>query len=154
MERSITKAMEGSSVSAMWRWAGCSIGTRRQVETAKLATVTTRGWHVRGCPGSRAQPISFPLFPRRLCLAPPHLSALSSPRLSLPRHPPDDCEVGAGGARKACKNCSCGRAEAEAEAEAGGGKAKLTADMLDNPTSACGNVSRGAGLAVLVGVRV
>ncbi|KAG2441280.1 hypothetical protein HYH02_010119 [Chlamydomonas schloesseri] len=58
---------------------------------------------------------------------------------------PDDCEVGAGGARKACKNCSCGRAEAEAEAEAGGGKAKvaLTADMLDNPTSACGNCYLG-----------
>ncbi|KAG2423853.1 hypothetical protein HXX76_015013 [Chlamydomonas incerta] len=56
---------------------------------------------------------------------------------------PDDCEVGPGGARKACKNCSCGRAEAEADAEAGGDKAKLTADMLDNPTSACGNCYLG-----------
>lgn len=49
----------------------------------------------------------------------------------------DDCEVGAGGARKACKNCSCGRAEAEAKGE----KVQLTQDMLDNPQSSCGNVS-------------
>lgn len=50
----------------------------------------------------------------------------------------DDCEVGAGGARKACKNCSCGRAEAEAKGE----KVQLTAEMLENPQSSCGNVSR------------
>lgn len=49
----------------------------------------------------------------------------------------DDCELGPGGARKACKNCSCGRAEAEAA----GVKVELTKDMLDNPQSACGNVS-------------
>lgn len=49
----------------------------------------------------------------------------------------DDCEVGAGGARKACKNCTCGRAEAEARGE----KVTLTQDMLDNPQSSCGNVS-------------
>eukprot|EP00878_Enallax_costatus_P005198 GHUV01005462.1.p1 GENE.GHUV01005462.1~~GHUV01005462.1.p1 ORF type:complete len:291 (+),score=77.83 GHUV01005462.1:83-874(+) len=51
----------------------------------------------------------------------------------------DDCEVGAGGARKACKNCSCGRAEAEAKGE----KVKLTQEMLDNPVSSCGNCSLG-----------
>jgi hypothetical protein len=50
----------------------------------------------------------------------------------------DDCEIGAGGARKACKNCSCGRAEAEAKGE----KVQLTAEMLENPQSSCGNVSR------------
>lgn len=49
----------------------------------------------------------------------------------------DDCEVGAGGARKACKNCSCGRAEAEAKGE----KVQLTKEMLENPQSSCGNVS-------------
>lgn len=49
----------------------------------------------------------------------------------------DDCEVGAGGARKACKNCSCGRAEAEAKGE----KVELTKEMLDNPQSSCGSVS-------------
>lgn len=52
----------------------------------------------------------------------------------------DDCEVGAGGARKACKNCSCGRAEAEAKGE----KVQLTKEMLDNPQSSCGNVSTQA----------
>lgn len=51
----------------------------------------------------------------------------------------DDCEVGAGGARKACKNCSCGRAEAEAKGE----KVQLTKEMLDNPQSSCGNCSLG-----------
>lgn len=46
-----------------------------------------------------------------------------------------DCEVGAG--KKACKNCTCGRADAEAAVQ----KVDLTADMLDNPQSACGSVS-------------
>lgn len=49
----------------------------------------------------------------------------------------DDCEVGAG--RKACKNCSCGRAEAEAAGE----KVVLTPEMLENPVSSCGNCSLG-----------
>jgi hypothetical protein len=53
----------------------------------------------------------------------------------------DDCEVGAGGARKACKNCSCGRAEAEAKGE----KVQLTKEMLENPQSSCGNVSVTGG---------
>jgi hypothetical protein len=51
----------------------------------------------------------------------------------------DDCEVGAGGARKACKNCSCGRAEAEAKGE----KVQLTKEMLENPQSSCGNCTLG-----------
>ncbi len=45
----------------------------------------------------------------------------------------DDCDVGKTG-KKACKNCSCGRAEMEEQG------VKVTADMLDNPQSACGNV--------------
>lgn len=49
----------------------------------------------------------------------------------------DDCEVGAG--RKACANCSCGRAEAEAA----GKPVQLTQEMLDNPQSSCGNCSLG-----------
>lgn len=50
----------------------------------------------------------------------------------------DDCEVGATG-RKACKDCTCGRAEAEAA----GVKVQLTDDMIQNPGvgSSCGNVS-------------
>jgi hypothetical protein len=55
----------------------------------------------------------------------------------VPAAKQDDCELGPGGARKACKNCSCGRAEAEAA----GVKVELTQEMLDNPQSACGNVS-------------
>lgn len=46
-----------------------------------------------------------------------------------------DCEVGAG--KKACKNCTCGRADAEAAVQ----KVDLTQDMLENPQSACGSVS-------------
>lgn len=50
----------------------------------------------------------------------------------------DDCEVGAGG-RKACKNCTCGRAEG-ALVE----KVELTADMLDNPQEGgCGSCALG-----------
>ncbi|GFR45584.1 hypothetical protein Agub_g6978 [Astrephomene gubernaculifera] len=51
---------------------------------------------------------------------------------------PDDCEVGASG-RKACKNCTCGRAEAEAAGEG----VKLTPEMLENPQSSCGNCYLG-----------
>lgn len=47
----------------------------------------------------------------------------------------DDCEVGAG--KKACKNCTCGRADAEAAVQ----KVDLSQDMIDNPQSACGSVS-------------
>ncbi len=50
-----------------------------------------------------------------------------------------DCDVGAG--KKACKNCSCGRAEQEAAQEAGGKAVTLTTEMLENPQSACGSVS-------------
>jgi hypothetical protein len=42
--------------------------------------------------------------------------------------------VGAAG-RKACANCTCGRAEGEDK------PAQLTREMLDNPTSGCGSVS-------------
>jgi hypothetical protein len=49
----------------------------------------------------------------------------------------DDCEVGKAG-RKACKDCTCGRAEAEAA----GIKVQLTQEMLQNPgAGSCGNVS-------------
>lgn len=49
----------------------------------------------------------------------------------------DDCEVGAG--KKACKNCTCGRADAEAAVQ----KVDLSADMLENPQSACGSCGLG-----------
>jgi hypothetical protein len=53
----------------------------------------------------------------------------------------DDCEVGA--TKKACKNCSCGRAEME---EGGNEKkAKVTLAMLENPAvnSSCGSCALG-----------
>ncbi len=54
----------------------------------------------------------------------------------------DDCEVGAAG-RKACKDCTCGRAEAEAA----GVKVQLTPEMMENPgAGSCGNVSGVLGV--------
>lgn len=53
-----------------------------------------------------------------------------------------DCEVGA--TRKACKNCTCGRAEAEAKVE----KLELTAEQINNPQSACGSVSIASRISV------
>ena len=49
----------------------------------------------------------------------------------------DDCDIGKGG-RKACVNCTCGRAE-------GGKPKKLTKEMLDNPQPAggCGSCALG-----------
>lgn len=50
----------------------------------------------------------------------------------------DDCEVGKSG-RKACKNCTCGRAEMETS-----GKLSLSMEELDTPAqSACGNCGLG-----------
>nr|CAD1840824.1 unnamed protein product [Ananas comosus var. bracteatus] len=48
-----------------------------------------------------------------------------------------DCEVGS--TRKACKNCTCGRAEEEQKVQ----KLGLTAEQIDNPQSACGNCGLG-----------
>ena len=56
--------------------------------------------------------------------------------------PVGDCEVGA--SRKACKNCTCGRAEAEAKVE----KLELTAEQINNPQSACGSVSIASRITV------
>eukprot|EP00252_Welwitschia_mirabilis_P019934 TRINITY_DN4751_c0_g1_i1.p1 TRINITY_DN4751_c0_g1~~TRINITY_DN4751_c0_g1_i1.p1 ORF type:complete len:274 (+),score=52.75 TRINITY_DN4751_c0_g1_i1:105-926(+) len=50
----------------------------------------------------------------------------------------NDCEAGKT-VRKACKNCTCGRAEMEVNQE----KVLLTADRLENPQSACGNCGLG-----------
>ncbi|CAA0837158.1 Anamorsin homolog [Striga hermonthica] len=65
-------------------------------------------------------------------------SLLTEEDLKKPQLPPvGDCEVGS--TRKACKNCTCGRAEAEQKVE----KLGLTMDQLDNPQSACGNCGLG-----------
>lgn len=51
-----------------------------------------------------------------------------------------DCEVTS--TKKACKNCTCGRAEAESGAAP---KPKLTLDMIENPgvNSSCGSCGLG-----------
>ncbi|XP_039137655.1 anamorsin homolog [Dioscorea cayenensis subsp. rotundata] len=65
-------------------------------------------------------------------------SLLTEEDLKKPQLPAvGDCEVGA--TRKACKNCTCGRAEAEEKVQ----KLGLTAEQLNNPQSACGNCGLG-----------
>ncbi|CAI9090186.1 OLC1v1024913C1 [Oldenlandia corymbosa var. corymbosa] len=61
-------------------------------------------------------------------------SLLTEEDLRKPQLPVGDCEVEK--TRKACKNCTCGRAEAEQKVE----KLGVTMDQLENPQSACGNV--------------
>ncbi|KAL3497987.1 hypothetical protein ACH5RR_040719 [Cinchona calisaya] len=64
-------------------------------------------------------------------------SLLSEEDLKKPQLPVGDCEVGK--TKKACKNCTCGRAEAEEKVE----KLGLTMDQLNNPQSACGSCGLG-----------
>ncbi|KAK8532525.1 hypothetical protein V6N13_131846 [Hibiscus sabdariffa] len=65
-------------------------------------------------------------------------SLLTEEDLKKPQLPPvGDCEVGT--TRKACKNCTCGRAEQEEKVQ----KLELTMDQLNNPQSACGNCGLG-----------
>ncbi|KAF3341231.1 anamorsin [Carex littledalei] len=69
-------------------------------------------------------------------------SLLTEEDLTKPQLPiGGDCEVGK--TRKACKNCTCGRAEAEAEAEGKLQKLDLTPDQINNPRSACGSCGLG-----------
>ncbi|KAJ6412445.1 hypothetical protein OIU84_005489 [Salix udensis] len=64
-------------------------------------------------------------------------SLLTEEDLKKPQLPPvGDCEVGS--AKKACKNCTCGRAEEEEKVKLG-----LTMDQLENPQSACGSCGLG-----------
>ncbi|KAJ4952190.1 hypothetical protein NE237_029022 [Protea cynaroides] len=65
-------------------------------------------------------------------------SLLTEEDLKKPQLPPvGDCEVGS--TRKACKNCTCGRAEAEEKVQ----KLELTPEHLNNPQSACGSCGLG-----------
>ncbi|OMP01442.1 Cytokine-induced anti-apoptosis inhibitor 1 [Corchorus olitorius] len=65
-------------------------------------------------------------------------SLLTEEDLKKPQLPlVGDCEVGS--TRKACKNCTCGRAEQEVKVQ----KLELTMDQLNNPQSACGNCGLG-----------
>ncbi|XP_004505732.1 anamorsin homolog [Cicer arietinum] len=64
-------------------------------------------------------------------------SLLSEEDLKKPQLPSGDCEIGT--TRKACKNCSCGRAEEEEKVL----KLGLTAEQIDNPQSACGSCGLG-----------
>ncbi|KEH31914.1 anamorsin-like protein [Medicago truncatula] len=64
-------------------------------------------------------------------------SLLSEEDLKKPELPSGDCEIGP--TRKACKNCSCGRAEEEEKVL----KLGLTAEQINNPQSACGSCGLG-----------
>ncbi|KAK7264139.1 hypothetical protein RJT34_31743 [Clitoria ternatea] len=64
-------------------------------------------------------------------------SLLSEEDLKKPQLPPSDCEIGS--TRKACKNCTCGRAEEEEKVL----KLGLTSEQINNPQSACGNCGLG-----------
>lgn len=65
-------------------------------------------------------------------------SLLSEEDLKRPPLPSaTDCEVST--KRKACKNCTCGRAELEEKQT----KLGLTVEQLNNPQSACGNCGLG-----------
>ncbi|KAK9106360.1 hypothetical protein Syun_022371 [Stephania yunnanensis] len=67
-------------------------------------------------------------------------SLLTEEDLKKPQIPiASDCEIGS--TRKACKNCTCGRAEEEEEEKVV--KLGLTADQLNNPQSACGSCGLG-----------
>ncbi|KAK9816070.1 hypothetical protein WJX74_009188 [Apatococcus lobatus] len=56
--------------------------------------------------------------------------------------PPAAVTCAPNAAKKACKNCTCGRAEAEAEGKPAA-PVKLTQDMLDNPKTNCGSCQLG-----------
>ncbi|XP_004499604.1 anamorsin homolog [Cicer arietinum] len=64
-------------------------------------------------------------------------SLLTEEDLKKPQLPSGDCEIGI--TRKACKNCSCGRAEEEEKVL----KLGLTAEQINNPQSACGSCGLG-----------
>ncbi|KAI3898120.1 hypothetical protein MKX03_021719 [Papaver bracteatum] len=65
-------------------------------------------------------------------------SLLTEEDLKKPELPVvDDCEVGS--SKKACKNCTCGRAEAEEKVV----KLGLTEEQIENPQSACGSCGLG-----------
>ncbi|KAL1569247.1 anamorsin [Salvia divinorum] len=63
-------------------------------------------------------------------------SLLTEEDLKKPQLPSGDCEVGI--TKKACKNCSCGRAGDEEKVKLG-----LTMDQINNPQSACGSCGLG-----------
>ncbi|KAK7282178.1 hypothetical protein RIF29_10773 [Crotalaria pallida] len=65
-------------------------------------------------------------------------SLLTEEDLKKPQLPPvSDCEIGS--TRKACKNCTCGRAGEDDKVL----KLGLTAEQINNPQSACGSCGLG-----------
>jgi hypothetical protein len=65
---------------------------------------------------------------------------LNDEDLILPSSKKDDCEVGKGGKKKACKNCTCGRAEEEEQEKA---QALPQTVPKELPKSSCGSCYLG-----------
>ncbi|KAF3794961.1 Anamorsin-like protein [Nymphaea thermarum] len=107
-------------------------------EDAQCLTVRAKkpSWKVGSSFSIKAAPKSFPKIQIEDDLIDED-SLLTEEDLTRPELPIGDCEVGS--TRKACKNCSCGRAEAEEKGE----KLVLTAEQLNNPQSSCGNCGLG-----------
>ncbi|CAI0416221.1 unnamed protein product [Linum tenue] len=63
-------------------------------------------------------------------------SLLTEEDLKKPQIPVGDCEIST--TKKACKNCTCGRAEEEEKVKLG-----LTTEQLNNPQSSCGSCGLG-----------
>ncbi|CAN6463439.1 unnamed protein product [Victoria cruziana] len=105
-------------------------------EDAQFLTLSARKphWKVGSSFSIKKAPKSFPRIQIEDDLIDED-SLLTEEDLKRPELPIGDCEVGS--TRKACKNCTCGRAEAEEKGE----KLVLTAEQLNDPQSSCGNVS-------------
>jgi Cytokine-induced anti-apoptosis inhibitor 1, Fe-S biogenesis len=74
------------------------------------------------------------------------IELMSALRRALPQHT-IWLAAGCAPTKKACANCTCGRAEAEAA----GVKVQLTPEMMENPQSACGSVRCSSCSVCLLG---
>lgn len=105
--------------------AAMPLSLKKQNNPAPVKPAATKVWTISADDGDE-------LMDEDALLAPADLQPKPRPAATAP----SDCEVSEG--RKACKNCTCGRAEAES-ADANNGAPPSTA----NATSACGSCYLG-----------